>query len=75
MVFYKKFGGSWKKIIPIFNKRTENSMKKQIFQSIKILVLFKVKKKFSDKIKQKTFLENLGYAIEKAKEKLLKDKH
>ena len=28
MFFYQKYNGSWKKIIPIFNKRTENSIKK-----------------------------------------------
>ena len=33
MFFYKKYNGSWKKIIPIFNKRTENSIKIQEYIS------------------------------------------
>ena len=27
MVFYQKYNGSWKKMIPIFKSRTENSIK------------------------------------------------
>ena len=35
MVFYKKYGGSWKRIIPIFEKRTENSIKNRFFSQLR----------------------------------------
>ena len=37
MIFYKKYGGSWKKIIPIFEKRTENSIKNRFFSQLRKL--------------------------------------
>ena len=77
MVFYKKYGGSWKKIIPIFNKRTENSIKNRFFSQLRKIAssfIQSKEKKFSAKIKLKTLLDYLDMATEKAKEKLLKDK-
>ena len=77
MVFYKKYGGSWKKIIPIFNKRTENSIKNRFFSQLRKIAssfIQSKEKKFSAKIKLKTLLDYLDNATEKAKEKLLKDK-
>jgi len=77
MVFYKKYGGSWKKIIPIFNKRTENSIKNRFFSQLRKIAssfIQSKEKKFSAKIKLKTLLDYLDFATEKAKEKLLREK-
>ena len=38
MIFYKKYGGSWKKIIPIFERRTENSIKNRFFSQLRKFV-------------------------------------
>ena len=38
LVFYKKFNGSWKKIIPIFKSRTENSIKNIFFSQTRAIV-------------------------------------
>ena len=35
LIFYEKYGGSWKKIIPIFDKRTENSIKNRFFSQLR----------------------------------------
>ena len=77
MVFYKKYGGSWKKIIPIFKKRTENSIKNRFFSQLRKIAssfIQSKEKKFSAKIKLKTLLDYLGIATEKAREKLLKER-
>ena len=38
MVFYKKLNGSWKKIIPLFKSRTENSIKNIFFSQTRAIV-------------------------------------
>ena len=77
MFFYKKYNGSWKKIIPIFNKRTENSIKNRFFSQLRKIATMKTQskeKKFSAKIKLETLLNYLNFATLKAKEKFLKEK-
>ena len=77
MFFYKKYNGSWKKIIPIFNKRTENSIKNRFFSQLRKIATMKTQskeKKFSARIKLETLLNYLNLATLKAKEKFLKEK-
>ena len=77
MFFYKKYNGSWKKIIPIFNKRTENSIKNRFFSQLRKIATIKIQskeKKFSARIKLDTLLNYLDLATLKAKEKFLKEK-
>ena len=77
MVFYKKYDGSWKKIIPIFKNRTENSIKNRFFSQLRKIAssfIQSKEKKFSAKIKLKTLLDYLGIATDKAREKLLKER-
>ena len=77
MYFYKKYNGSWKKIIPIFNKRTENSIKNRFFSQLRKIATVKIQsneKKFSARIKLETLLNYLDFATLKAKEKFLKEK-
>ena len=77
MFFYKKYNGSWKKIIPIFNKRTENSIKNRFFSQLRKIATMKIQskeKKFSARIKLETLLNYLNLATLKAKEKFLKEK-
>ena len=77
MNFYKKYNGSWKKIIPIFNKRTENSIKNRFFSQLRKIATVKIQsneKKFSARIKLETLLNYLDLATLKAKEKFLKEK-
>ena len=77
MFFYKKYNGSWKKIIPIFNKRTENSIKNRFFSQLRKIAAMKIQskeKKFSARIKLDTLLNYLDLATLKAKEKFLKEK-
>ena len=77
MFFYKKYNGSWKKIIPIFNKRTENSIKNRFFSQLRKIATMKTQskeKKFSARIKLETLLNYLNFATLKAKEKFLKEK-
>jgi hypothetical protein len=77
MYFYKKYNGSWKKIIPIFNKRTENSIKNRFFSQLRKIATIKIQskeKKFSARIKLDTLLNYLDLATLKAKEKFLKEK-
>ena len=38
IVFYKKFNGSWKKIVPIFKSRTENAIKNIFFSQTRKIV-------------------------------------
>lgn len=54
MIFYEKYGGSWKKIIPIFEKRTENSIKNRFFSQLR-----KIASK-NQRSKKKEYSYNLG---------------
>ncbi len=77
MVFYKKYDGSWKKIIPIFKNRTENSIKNRFFSQLRKIAssfIHSKEKKFSAKIKLDQLLQYLDIASKKAKEKFLKEK-
>ena len=70
MQFYGKCNGSWKKIIPLFNGRTENSIKNRFFSQLRKIAtknMDKSDKKFCAKIKLdelKNYLEE-GLSIAK----------
>ena len=70
MQFYEKCNGSWKKIIPLFNGRTENSIKNRFFSQLRKIAtknMDKSDKKFCAKIKLdelKNYLEE-GLSIAK----------
>ena len=49
IVFYKKFNGSWKNIIPIFKSRTENSLKNIFFSQTKSIISKIINKKEKNK--------------------------
>ena len=52
MTFYKKYKGSWKKISPLFQQRTENSIKNRFFSQLRKIATLHIQskeKKFSAK--------------------------
>ena len=66
MNFYKKYNGSWKKLIEIFDKRTENSIKNRFFSQLRKIACDDVESKErrnSAKIKLNTLLKYLDKAI------------
>ena len=73
MIFYKKYGGSWKKIIPIFEKRTENSIKNRFFSQLR-----KLASKLLQSKRRENGLEDLKkilpQATEMAKQKYFAEK-
>ena len=74
MVFYKKFNGSWKKMIPIFKSRTENSIKNMFYsQIITISKLSKKKEDKKEKVGLDYLLEFYDRTLEQIKKKFLKD--
>lgn len=77
MVFYKKYNGSWKKISPLFEQRTENSIKNRFFSQLRKIASYHIQskeKKFSSKIKLETLLNYLNEATNEAQAKFLKEK-
>ena len=78
MTFYKKYKGSWKKISPLFQQRTENSIKNRFFSQLRKIATLHIQskeKKFSAKIKLETLLNFLDEATEDAKKKFLSQFH
>ena len=74
MTFYNKYKGSWKKILLLFPKRTENSIKNRFFSQLRKITSIHIQskdKKFSSKIKLETLLHYLDEATEKVKIKYL----
>ena len=72
MNFYKKYDGSWKKLIEIFDKRTENSIKNRFFSQLRKIACDDVESKDrrnSAKIKLNTLLKYLDTAIIKTTDK------
>lgn len=77
MVFYKKYNGSWKRISPLFDQRTENSIKNRFFSQLRKIASYHIQskeKKFSSKIKLETLLNYLNEATSEAQAKFLKEK-
>ena len=78
MTFYKKYKGSWKKISPLFQQRTENSIKNRFFSQLRKIATLHIQskeKKFSAKIKLETLLNFLDETTEDAKKKFLSQFH
>ena len=76
MIFYKKYGGSWKKIIPIFPKRTENSIKNRFFSQLRTIASrthLNGKKEYSTKFGLTFLLKYLQHATELAKKKFFEE--
>ena len=77
MVFYKKYGGSWKRIIPIFEKRTENSIKNRFFSQLrKIASKYRQtgKKEYSTKFGLETLMKYWEKGKEQAEQKFFSEK-
>ncbi len=76
MIFYKKYGGSWKRIIPIFQKRTENSIKNRFFSQLRKIASKSQqgKKEYVTKFGLDTLKKYLSHATELAKNKFFEEK-
>ena len=77
MIFYKKYGGSWKRIIPIFEKRTENSIKNRFFSQLRKIASKSQqngKKEYSTKFGLDMLKKFLGQGTEMAKQKFFEEK-
>ena len=77
MYFYELCNGSWKKIIPLFNGRTENSIKNRFFSQLRKIATKDMsieKRKDCSKIKLEELKKFLNEAISDAKKELLCDK-
>ena len=77
MHFYQKYNGSWKKIVNLFNGRTENSIKNRFFSQLRKIAasnLSSEEKRFTSKIKLDDLKNYLQVAISNSKEKYLKEK-
>lgn len=75
MIFYKKYDGSWKKIIPIFPKRTENSIKNRFYSQLRKIASKQQqmeKKEYSTKYSLKTLIKYLHIGTKEAKEEYFK---
>ena len=76
MVFYKKFNGSWKKMIPIFKSRTKNSIKNIFYSQIRTISKLhrkKEDKKENENVGLDYLLKYYDIALEQIKKKFLKD--
>ena len=77
MIFYKKYDGSWKRIIPIFERRTENSIKNRFFSQLrKIASKYNQtgKKEYSTKFGLDMLLKYLDEGTNLAKKKFFGEK-
>ena len=76
MLFYKKFNGSWKKMIPIFKSRTENSIKNRFYSQLRKITSKYIKtgkKEYSTKFGLDTLLNYFQIGLDEAKKKYLKN--
>ena len=76
MQFYEKCNGSWKKIIHLFNGRTENSIKNRFFSQLRKYATKGMnisERKFCAKIKLEELKKYLGEAVSEAKNAFLSD--
>ena len=76
MAFYNKFNGSWKKMIPIFKSRTENSIKNRFFSQIRKIASKYIKtgkRVYSTKFGLDILLKYYEEGLDEAKNKYLKN--
>ena len=76
MFLYEKCKGSWKKIIPLFNGRIENSIKNRFYSRLRKYATKNIeksqKRKMKAQIKLNVLLNYLGEALNEAKHDFLK---
>ena len=76
MFFYEKCKGSWKKIIPLFNGRIENSIKNRFYSQLRKYATKNIerseRRNIKARIKLNILLTYLGEALTEAKQDLLK---
>ena len=76
MFFYEKCDGSWKKIIPLFNGRIENSIKNRFYSQLRKYatehMTTKERKELCAKIKLVELKKYLNTALSRAKQDFLK---
>lgn len=75
MIFYKKYNGSWKNIIPIFENRSENSIKNRFYSELrKIASQYEINsnRDSKQKLKLNIILKYLDEGIKEAKNNFLK---
>ena len=76
MFFYEKCKGSWKKIIPLFNGRIEDSIKNRFYSQLRKYATKNIeksqKRKMKAQIKLNVLLNYLGEALNEAKHDFLK---
>ena len=76
MKFYQKLNGSWKKMIPIFKSRTENSIKNRFYSQLRKIASKYIKtgkKEYSTKFGLDTLLKYFDMGLEEAQKKYLKE--
>ena len=76
MAFYNKFNGSWKRMIPIFKSRTENSIKNRFFSQIRKIASKYIKtgkRVYSTKFGLDILLKYYEEGLDEAKKKYLKN--
>ncbi len=76
MNFYKKYNGSWKKLIEIFDKRTENSIKNRFFSQLRKIATKNMsisERKLCPKIKLEELKNHLNEAISQSKNEFLNE--
>ena len=77
MFFYKKYNGSWKKIIYLFDGRTENSIKNRFFSQLRKIAgesMDSDERQLSSKIRLQTLLNYYEKATLNAKQNYLTEK-
>ena len=76
MFFYEKCKGSWKKIVPLFQGRIENSIKNRFYSRLRKYATKNIeksqKRKMKAQIKLNVLLNYLGEALNEAKHDFLK---
>ena len=75
VVFYKKLNGSWKKIIPLFKSRTENSIKNIFYSQMRKIVskLDNENEENEKKFNLDYLLKHYDLALNEVKNNFLKD--
>jgi len=66
MFFYEKCEGSWKKIIPLFNGRTENSIKNRFFSELRKYAYKDIESEEEKKLISKKKLDELKNYLSQA---------
>ena len=76
MFFYNKMNRSWKRIIPIFKSRTENSIKNRFFSQLRKIASRFIKtgkKEYSTKFGLETLIKYYDIGVDEAKQLFIKE--